>query len=191
VALSTSQTVRNKLSVSSVTQTPSGKIATTPNTVPRSIAELLEQGQDSGKYAQTLREILRAMSYDDSKVQLKSLEKVLELGERIVLNEREYIDDKIKNHYSPSPENKRYGNITKNNSSAVKVKSFEMPTESSNHRVSKLSSPRLNSSIDNNDSFISSSISSEKVIASGIKGRVPGVTPSSAAKVKKVFGHPL
>jgi hypothetical protein len=157
--------------------------------VPRSIAELLEQGQDAGKYAQTLREILRAMSYDDSKVQLKSLEKVLELGERIVLNEREYIDDK-KNHNSPSPENKRYG-IPKNNSSAVKVKSFEMPTESSNHRVAKVNSPRFNSSVDNSDSFVSSNMSAEKVITSRIKGRVPGVTPSSSNKVKKVFGHPL
>jgi len=186
---STTQTIRNKSAITSVTQTPYGKVPSTPSTVPRSIAELLEQGQDAGKYAQTLREILRAMSYDDSKVQLKSLEKVLELGERIVLNEREYIDDK-KNHNSPSPENKRYG-IPKNNSSAVKVKSFEMPTESSNHRVAKVNSPRFNSSVDNSDSFVSSNMSAEKVITSRIKGRVPGVTPSSSNKVKKVFGHPL
>ncbi len=186
---SNSQTVRNKSAVSAVTQTPNGKVTSTPANIPRSIAELLEQGQDAGKYAQTLREILRAMSYDDSKVQLKSLEKVLELGERIVLNEREYIDDKIKNHYSPSPENKRYGSVSKNNNSAVKVKSFEMPTESSNHRVY---SPRFNNnntSADGNDSFVNTS--TERVITSRVKGRVPGVTPSSSNKVKKVFGHPL
>ena len=188
---STSQTARNKSAVSTVTHMPNGKITPTPNNVPRSIAELLEQGQDAGKYAQTLREILRAMSYDDSKVQLKSLEKVLELGERIVLNEREYIDDKRKNHYSPSPENKRYGSISKNKTSAVNVKSFEMPTESSNHRVSTLNSPRLhnNTTDDSNDSFVS--MSTERVITSRVKGRVPGVTPSSSNKVKKVFGHPL
>ncbi len=47
------------------------------------IADLLEQGQSAGMYAQMLREILRKMSKDDSKVQLRSLEQVLQLGQNI------------------------------------------------------------------------------------------------------------
>lgn len=43
----------------------------------------MEQGQSAGRYAQMLREILRKMSKDDSRVQLKSLEQVLQLGQNI------------------------------------------------------------------------------------------------------------
>lgn len=47
------------------------------------IEELLQQGKGTGQYAQMLREILRKMSKDDSQLQLKSLEQVLQLGHSI------------------------------------------------------------------------------------------------------------
>ena len=74
--------------------------------------ELLQQGQTAGKYAQMLREILRKMSKDDSKVaslilecmydrdpqssllfsgkvRLKALEDVIQLGNSIAIAEEE------------------------------------------------------------------------------------------------------
>ena len=76
------------------------------------IMELLQQGQTAGKYAQMLREILRKMSKDDSKVaslilecmydgdtrssslfygqvRLKALEDVIQLGNSIAIAEEE------------------------------------------------------------------------------------------------------
>ena len=52
------------------------------------IAELWQRGASAGKYAQSLREILRKMSKDDSKVKVDSLKEVLKLGELIVGNSR-------------------------------------------------------------------------------------------------------
>ena len=53
-----------------------------------SISQLLQQGQNAGKYAQTLRSILRTMDKEDSSVQLESLEQVLKLGHAIALQEK-------------------------------------------------------------------------------------------------------
>ena len=53
-----------------------------------SISQLLQQGQSAGKYAQTLRSILRTMDKKDSSVQLESLEQVLKLGHAIALQEK-------------------------------------------------------------------------------------------------------
>jgi len=56
---------------------------------PSSIKELLEKGQSAGRYAQTLRHILRKMDTDNSRVQVKSLEQVLLLGQQIAHSERD------------------------------------------------------------------------------------------------------
>lgn len=48
----------------------------------------MKQGQLAGEYAQKLRGILRQMSKDDSKVQLKSLEQALLLGQNIAEQEQ-------------------------------------------------------------------------------------------------------
>ena len=53
-----------------------------------SISQMLQQGQSAGKYAQTLRSILRTMNKEDSSVQLESLEQVLKLGHAIALQEK-------------------------------------------------------------------------------------------------------
>lgn len=57
------------------------------SSIPSSIAEMLQQGQSPGRYAAMLRDILRRMSRDDSKVRIKSLEQVLALGQEIVRKE--------------------------------------------------------------------------------------------------------
>jgi hypothetical protein len=61
--------------------------ASVSTTGPSSIADLLESGQSAGKYAQGLREILRKMAKDDSKVQVQSLEQVIKLGQEIIVKE--------------------------------------------------------------------------------------------------------
>ena len=52
-----------------------------------SITELMNMGQDTGKYAQMLREILRKMNKGDSNIHLKSLEKIIKLGNDLVKKE--------------------------------------------------------------------------------------------------------
>jgi hypothetical protein len=53
-----------------------------------SITEMLQQGQSAGKYAQTLREILRNMDKGDKNYKLESLEEVLRLGHAIAQKEK-------------------------------------------------------------------------------------------------------
>lgn len=79
-------------------QTKSSRGESRPPPAPHSLTELLEHDQSAGQYAQTLREILRTMSQDGSKVQLKSLEMILALGENIVNNERNSINDLKERH---------------------------------------------------------------------------------------------
>lgn len=52
-----------------------------------SLVELLQQGHSAGVYAQSLRDLLRKMSRKNSKMQLKSLEDVIRLGENILESE--------------------------------------------------------------------------------------------------------
>jgi hypothetical protein len=56
--------------------------------------EQLLQSADTGQYAQLLREILRKMSREDSSMQLKSLEEVIELGHAIARKENAAKDGK-------------------------------------------------------------------------------------------------
>lgn len=51
----------------------------------------MAQGQSAGTYAQSLREILRKMSRNDAKVQVKSLEAVLQLGYEVAKSEENSI----------------------------------------------------------------------------------------------------
>jgi len=71
------------------TEADAAKPASEPNSI-----EQLMQGQDTGQYAQLLREILRKMSREDSSMQLKSLEEVIELGHAIARKENAAKDGK-------------------------------------------------------------------------------------------------
>lgn len=77
-------------------------IGSEASTSATSIAELMAQGQSAGVYAQSLREILRKMSRNDSKVQIKSLEAVLQLGYDIAQQEEDSIAALKKKNANPS-----------------------------------------------------------------------------------------
>lgn len=65
--------------------------------------ELLEQGVSAGMYAQSLRDILRKMSRDNSDLQLKSIQQILDLG------------DKIANAEQITLHNQEHAHLLKNN----------------------------------------------------------------------------
>ncbi|KAJ1420040.1 hypothetical protein B484DRAFT_133002 [Ochromonadaceae sp. CCMP2298] len=63
---------------------------------PNSIEELMQQGHGTGQYAAMLRDILRKMSRDDSQLQLKSLEQVLQLGHSIAERESRELELRLR-----------------------------------------------------------------------------------------------
>lgn len=130
---------------------------------PKSIADLLAQGQDAGKYAQTLREILRTMTSDDSKVQLKSIEMIIKLGENIVNNEIE------KKNASPD-------------------RRSVSPTAKQTQQQQQQPQYQRNRSQEN--SIRGSNILASKTKAVNVPGMTPASALKARKKVL-VFGHPI
>lgn len=181
------------------------------SSVPSSIAELLEQGQSAGKYAQTLREILRKMSKDDSKVNLKSLEQVLRLGQTIVQNESSTDIASTTPRTSAARKESGIGGVNVNHNGAPKSlrgrnNGTPMQANSSpmqrNLRIGRNTSTPLKDKIsDTSEKGLhpTSSYSSSSPFRNSSNGvkraeirSVPGTIPKgSSMKSMKVFGHPL
>ena len=176
------------------------------------IADLLDQGQSIGKYAQSLREILRKMSRDESDVKLHSLQKIMELGESIsakapvpavdtspqgvvrsMPNFRSPGKSKIKNE-STSPRLYEFSHpVERTSTFRVPIKSTYDPNASVRYKAPRSSRKTVGD-------YTLDSVDRSQLV-SGIKTKerrvVPGTTPQDKAKrnnkanANLVFGHPL
>jgi len=150
---------------------------------PSSIADLLESGQSAGKYAQGLREILRKMAKDDSKVQVQSLEQVIKLGQEII----------VKESYNGSSQGRRSTMATDgspSNSTPMGTTHSKLSqrrnTTSSNMMIEATAIRRANA----NNNYITPAKDNGGLIRTN-KSKVPGVLPQTDNKDKKAFGHRL
>ena len=122
-----------------------------------SIHDLLQQGQSAGKYAQTLREILRKVNKDDSSMQRETLEEVLRLGQSIASQEANPTD-KRGNSVSPPPGRRAVhaNKMTRNANIPKPPTSQSTNTSPNNHRTS------LNGSVMTDTNRVRRSVSPQK-----------------------------
>ena len=181
------------------------------------IADLLNQGETVGAYAQSLREMLRMMSKDDTDIKLDSLEKILELGESIYQNKPLESSASIMNFKDavralPNPRSPgkiidRTGSSRKNSHGLPEQKyAFAHPTERSSGfkvpikstydpaasvKYRSRSVGRKNTKNGTQHVNADSATKSDAIVAT--RKSVPGTTPVSASGKRQnlVFGHPV
>lgn len=157
---------------------------------PSSIADLLESGQSAGKYAQGLREILRKMAKDDSKVQVQSLEQVLKLGQEIIVKESnqgsvrratsasEFVSQN--NSYgSPQFSETQFGGSSSSNQSKIS----QRRNTTSNMMIEASAIRRANA----NNYITPAKVNDNGGLIRTTKSKVPGVMPKTESKEKKGF----
>ncbi len=102
----------------------------------------MQQGKGTGQYAQMLREILRKMSKDDSQLQLKSLEQVLQLGHNIAqLDSQERLYEARLAHSHSLAAASHHSTLSSSGNN-ISFHSYNQPCGGSGKKSAKSPSPR-------------------------------------------------